>query len=333
MDFAILRRFFYSQFLVTPPYPSPSTAPYYDCTGKTIIVTGANAGLGKEAARHFVRLGAEKVILAVRSVEKGQAAKQDIEESENRPGVVEVWSLDLLSYESVKEFAKKAEGLKRLDSIVENAGIIDYDFKLVEGNEATITTNVVSTFLLAFLVLPKLKETAQKFNVKPNLTIVSSEVHFLTTIAAERAAAGPAGLFAALNDKSVANMNDRYNVSKLLEVFTVREVCATRAKDPYPVTINYLNPGLCHSELMREAGLGGYIFKLLFARTTEVGSRTLVHAGLAPHDTHGQYLADSHIDPPSKFVRSDEGAQVQRQVWEELSRKLEEIEPGVLRNI
>lgn len=119
-----------------------TSLPYPDTqhTGQTIIVTGSNVGLGLEAARHLTRLNAEKVILAVRSVEKGEAAKKSIEETTGRTGVVEVWQMDLSSYESVKQFVKKAEGLKRLDAIVENAGIArDYYTKL-EGNESTITT-------------------------------------------------------------------------------------------------------------------------------------------------------------------------------------------------
>ena len=116
MDFNVFYNFLHSQFLVTPSYPKQ------DCTGKTICVTGSNTGLGKEAVRHFVRLGAEKVIIACRSAEKGEAAKKDIEASEGRTGVIEVWSLDLCDYESVKAFAVRLNGLKRLDSLVENAG-------------------------------------------------------------------------------------------------------------------------------------------------------------------------------------------------------------------
>lgn len=58
--------------------------------------------------------------------------------------------------------------------------------------------------------------------------------------------------------------------------------------------INYLNPGLCHSELGRDAGIGLAILKFFLARTTEVGSRTLVAAAAAPADSHGQYQSDSH---------------------------------------
>lgn len=109
--------FLYSQILTAPTYPRTS------CEGKTIIVTGANGGLGYEAAKHFVRLGAEKVILGVRSVEKGNKAAASIESEEKRTGVVEVWELDLASYDSVKRFAARVDGLKRVDSVVENAGM------------------------------------------------------------------------------------------------------------------------------------------------------------------------------------------------------------------
>ena len=192
--------FLYNQLFVTPPYPE------YDFSGQTVIVTGSNVGLGFEAARHITRLNAEKVILAVRTLEKGQKAKESIEESTGRQGVVEVWSLDLSSYESVKEFVKKAESLKRLDVVLENAGIVASSFSMAEDNESTITVNVVSTFLLALMILPKLRETATKYNVVPRLTIVSSEVHGFTSLPEKSSPE----IFAKLNDKETANVRDRY---------------------------------------------------------------------------------------------------------------------------
>ena len=103
------------------------------------MVTGANIGLGLEAARHFTRLNAEKVILAVRNLEKGNEAKKSIEESTHRTGVVDVWELDLSIYQSVEQFAAKAQNLERLDVLVENAGINAMTFDLAEGQERTIT--------------------------------------------------------------------------------------------------------------------------------------------------------------------------------------------------
>jgi NAD(P)-dependent dehydrogenase (short-subunit alcohol dehydrogenase family) len=140
-------------------------------------VTGGNVGLGREAARHFVRLGASKVILACRSVEKGEVAKVDIEESTKRMGVVEVWQVDLSSYESVKQFCAQASKLERLDIVVENAGLATPKYEEVEGMESTITVNVISTFLMALLLLPKLRADAVKFNVLPRLSIVASDAH------------------------------------------------------------------------------------------------------------------------------------------------------------
>ena len=69
-------------------------------------------------------------------MEKGEAAKKDIETTTGRSGAVEVWQLDLGSYESVKRFAEKAAGLERVDAVVENAGIMTTEFALVEGSES-----------------------------------------------------------------------------------------------------------------------------------------------------------------------------------------------------
>lgn len=155
--------------------------PKKELTGKTVIVTGANVGLGLEAARHFARLGASKVVLACRDTEKGERAKADIERSTARSGIVEVWPLDLCSFESVKQFCRRADQLPRLDVVVENAAVamVGPHGALAEGYESTITVNVVSTFLMALLLLPTLRRTATKFNVQPNLVVVSSDAHFV----------------------------------------------------------------------------------------------------------------------------------------------------------
>jgi retinol dehydrogenase-12 len=170
-----LTNFLFSQLLVTLPYPTK------DFTGQTIIITGANTGLGFEAAKHFIRLQASKVILAVRNLEKGRLAKESILTTyPNTPETaIEVWALDLSSYDSVKAFGERVQGMKRLDAVLENAGIGTGIWKEVEGNESTITVNVISTELLAFLVLPKLRETAVKYNVHPRLSIVASDLHFV----------------------------------------------------------------------------------------------------------------------------------------------------------
>lgn len=85
-------------------------------------------------------------------------------------------------------------------------------------------------------------------------------------------------------------------MSKLLEVLYGRELAARIKENNKPdVIINLLNPGLCHSELGREAGLFFTILKAIFARTTEHGSRALVNAAEGGPEMHGQYLSDCHV--------------------------------------
>ena len=254
------------------------------------------------------------MILAVRTLSRGETAKESIESSTDRKGVVEVWQLDLGNYGSVKDFAKKVERLDRLDVLVENAGIATEKFSLLEDNEATITTNVVSTFLLALLLLPKLRESGQKFNITPHLVIVCSEVHAWSPMNERKSDK----IFDTLNNKETADMTDRYSprlfsfrpcqeiqlishryqISKLLQVFPTRELTTRANQDGKPpIIINYLNPGLCQSELSRDSGYFLSIMKFFLARTTEHGSRSLVHAAQAGEETNGQYLSDCRVKP------------------------------------
>jgi retinol dehydrogenase-12 len=95
-----------------------------------------------------------------------------------------------------------------------------------------------------------------------------------------------------------------------------------------------VNPGLCHSGLARDAGSFRLtIMKALLARSTEAGSRTLVHAAVAGLESHGKYMSNCMVTDPSPFVRSEEGSVTQKRVWKELSAKLENIKPGILSNL
>ncbi|KAJ8119055.1 hypothetical protein OPT61_g110 [Boeremia exigua] len=319
--------FIYSQFFASLPSPT------YDYTGKTVIVTGSNVGLGKEAARHFVRLGASTVILAVRSIEKGEGAKRDIESSTRKQGVVQVWQLDMSSYQSVLDFSAKAsKELDRIDVALLNAGVARGVWEMAEGEESTITVNVTSTFLLALSLLPKLKSTASKFNTRPNLTITSSEVHAWAAFEERKAPTGKIFETLASNEATGA-IKDRYMVSKLLEVLAIRAMAEQKPAPQIPVTINCVNPGLCHSELSREAGWGLTILKFFLARSTELGSRNLVHAATLGPESHGQYVSDCVVEQPSQYVMSTEGWKDQQRVWAELVEKLERIQKGVTSNL
>ncbi|KAI8665650.1 hypothetical protein LRP88_03845 [Fusarium phalaenopsidis] len=312
--------FLYSQLFVKPKYPTSTF------TGQVIIVTGSNVGLGLEAARHFVRLDAARVILAVRNVEVGDLARQSIEQSTGRHGVCEVWEVDLASYESVKAFAARAVKLPRLDVLMANAGIATTRYSTAEGHERNITVNVISTFLLALMLVPILKTTAQQNQgAIPYLSVVTSEVHAWTDLPEWKTD----NTFTTLDDETTANMNMRYPASKLLQVFLTREL-ASRLEGS-GVVVNMLQPGMCHSQLTRENGWMVAVLKLLLARSTEVGSRTLVAASSAGVESHGAYMRDGEVDNDglSSFVRGEDREAAQKKLWKELSEILESICPGV----
>ena len=167
-----VKDFFYTQLFLKIPQPTESFA------SKTVIVTGGNSGLGKEAVKHIAKLGASKVILACRDTTKGNAAKLAIESSlKCSPDILEVWKLDLESYDSVKEFVARSTNLARLDVLINNAGIQTINFQVVDRTERTIAVNVIGTFLLALLLIPKLEETAKVYGVTPHLTFVTSALY------------------------------------------------------------------------------------------------------------------------------------------------------------
>lgn len=188
-----------SQF-ISLPYPTKKF------TGQTIIVTGSNVGLGLEAARHFVRLDASKVILAVRTIKKGEAAAASIEETTGRKGVVDVWELDLCKSESVQKFASRVDTLNRLDVFMANAGIMAKTFTKVGDNESQITVNVINTMLLGIMVLPALRASAIKYNKPGVLSFTGSFVHYVTEFPERNAP----NIFEELADEGKANMADRY---------------------------------------------------------------------------------------------------------------------------
>lgn len=313
--------FLYSQFFVTPHYPLKMY------NGQTIIVTGSNTGLGKEAARHFVRLGAAHVIMAVRNVSAGEKAKADIVASTHcDTSAVSVWKLDLSSNESVRAFARRANTeLERVDVLLENAGVAGPGKDDETGHDRQIAINVIRTFLLAFLLLPRLKETSTKFSTTPRLTIVSSEVHAWNKFEQRSAP----HVFDKLKNPTEKELEGYYPLSKLLEVLVVREIAPKMAGSG--VVLNMLNPGLCHSELSRDGPISLEIMKFFLARTTEVGSRTLVAAAEVGQESHGKYMTDGHVSDESlsEFARSEEGKTTAAKVWKELKEILEEIEPGV----
>lgn len=303
------------------------------------------------------------MIIGCRSSEKGTQAKADLERSlAKAKDAVEIWPLDLSSFESVKEFCTRADTLDRLDVVVENAGVamVSPEGTLAEGYECTITVNVISTFLMALRLLPVLRKTALKFNTQPRLVIVSSDAHFMVWTSPRHTAFVSCHPQWTTSDppdqasfqekeaprifdtfKSTTVPPDRYQTSKLLEIFVVRQLAqdmtAPSSVTKGSVILNTVNPGFCRTALFRHNQFPASIFikftSSVIGRSAEVGSRVLVYAAAAGPETQGKWIDTNEIREPSAFVRSEEGAGTQVRVYKELMGILEEIEPGITHNI
>lgn len=283
-----------SKAFVTLPTPQTND----ELQNQTIIVTGSNTGLGLEASRHLLRLGVGKLIMAVRNQSKGEAAKQQLLASTHRDdSTVEVWPLDMDSYDSIKSFASLASQLCRIDAVLANAGIMTSKFSLSEGNERTLTVNVLGTFLLCMLLAPKLRQSSLQTGIIPRFVIPNSTLHYLAPL---KELDPEKDMIPGLNDPDRANMAGRYPLSKLLVLYGVREVAERNkhfaGKGEGAFIINSPNPSYCKSNLASEStGVGVQVMEKVLARSTEEGSRALVHAVLSGEESNGQYLDNCQV--------------------------------------
>ncbi|TQS32134.1 hypothetical protein Golomagni_07560, partial [Golovinomyces magnicellulatus] len=202
--------------------------PEVDLSNKTFVVTGANTGLGLECVKHLVHLKASKVILACRDVTKGGAAVSYIRElAPDSNTELEVWCLDLACYESVQAFANKVTStdLTRLDGFVANAGVEVDNYQLSGDIELTIKVNIISTFMLALAILPKLRATMEQFQDHTRLTIVGSLIHnFGPDSQLDLPEKPSTNVFDLLSEPDRADMAQRYPLSKLMGHLCSREL-------------------------------------------------------------------------------------------------------------
>jgi NAD(P)-dependent dehydrogenase (short-subunit alcohol dehydrogenase family) len=141
-----------------------------DQRGRTAVITGANSGIGLEAARELARAGAH-VVMACRDTTKGDAAADAIRK-ELPSAELEVAALDLASLDSVRAFAGRYPH-ERLDLLINNAGVMAPPYtKTIDGFELQFATNHLGHFALTGLLLDKLLATP-----RARVVTVSSTAH------------------------------------------------------------------------------------------------------------------------------------------------------------
>ncbi|KAF7553291.1 hypothetical protein G7046_g7137 [Stylonectria norvegica] len=321
-------QFMHTQFVLKIPQPTASFA------SKTVIVTGANGGFGKEVVKHIVRLGANKAICACRNISNGERVKREIEAASQCDGkTIEIWQLDLESPSSIKSFVDCAITLPRLDVLINVAGIMCVNHSVVYDTERSITMKTISTFLFAVQMIPKLKETAQQYGTTPHMTFVKSALYDSVQYPKN-----PGNdVFAFCKDKKQFRPQNMYNLSKLFQIYATIRLSALVE----PVVINSVDPcfsntglGIANANidglklLLIKIGFGA--FQAIFARSAEEGSRLIVQATAAGNESHGGYMRAGALEEYAPITLDEDKATA---VWEQLCQRLEKLQPGVLKSL
>ncbi len=274
-------------------------------SGKTILVTDANNGIGFEAAATSASLDAEHVILGVHNINKGLDARRKIQARGQGTSNIDVWELDMANYASVQRFAARIEKeVPCLDVAVLNAGITPHDYVAgVEGWEPVLQVNVMATALLSLLLLPKLRSSTAITHNLSHLVIVTSQAHRWLEASDFPDPADFGGSH--LQAVNAAPRNGEawdpllQNARSKLFAMHISEALASLAMDPSsePQTIvTSVCPGACKSDLARDLIGKSFlqtfalrVFVLLFNKPTEQGGWSYVQAAALPKDAHGKW--------------------------------------------
>ncbi|KAM7300810.1 retinol dehydrogenase 11 [Ixodes scapularis] len=250
-----------------------------DMSGKTVVVTGANSGIGKETAKELARRNA-RVILACRNQDKARLAARDILSDTGKQVVC--MQLDLCSLKSVRRFAKDIlEREDRLDVLINNAGIMPpvQRVETEDGFESTFQANHLGPFLLTHLLLDLLKRSAP------------SRVVMLTSVGQWFGSVDWDNLdFRHYKQERIYCNTKLYNTLYTVEL--ARRLANTG------VTANCCHPGFVKTELASHSSdLHTKFTDILiqnFGKSPEEGAQTTVHLAVSEVVEHvtGRYFAD-----------------------------------------
>lgn len=225
--------------------------------GKVVIVTGANSGIGKEAAAALADEGA-LVVMACRSAERGGKARAELLER-NPARRLDLMALDLADLASVRKFAALfAERYDSLDVLVNNAGVLARRRVLTkDGFELSFGVNYLGPFALTLLLLPLLERAPQG-----RIVMTSSVAHKWKDI--DRAD---------LNTEKGYNRFLAYGRSKLCVLLFTRELARRLAAEGSRVTVNAAHPGIVASNIVVDRANGSLLWVAKLSRAVLLPAR------------------------------------------------------------
>ncbi|KAJ5557114.1 hypothetical protein N7494_001029 [Penicillium frequentans] len=242
--------------------------------GKVILLTGGNAGIGKETIRQLSKHNPSRIYLAARTESKARVAIKSIQNELSSPVDIRYLPLDLCSFKSIRAAAAQFQAdSDRLDILILNAGTMGNPAtKTEEGFEVQLGTNHVGHFLLTKLLLPTLQETVARDRAKG----VTPDVRVLS-LASLAHAVSPTTFEGITSTESLLAGSTwyRYGASKAANIFFAKEL-AKRYPEIMSVAVH---PGAVNSDLYGHAKALGFSMKHgvemavgLFFRSTPTGA-------------------------------------------------------------
>lgn len=283
-----------------------------DMAGKTVLITGGSAGIGKATAEDMARRNA-RVILACRNLKKARHVADEIISKTGNKDVIVV-HLDLSSFETVRKCAENVlKTEKKLHVLINNAGVYDEVKSLSEdGNEYILQSNHFGHFLLTILLLDLLKKSAPS-----RIINVASGAYKMAKLD--------------VNDLAGKNCKfqiDRYGRSKLANILFTKELASRLLNTG--VTVNALHPGMVKTEITSKTfGFFPLITKMLMkvvAKSCDEGAQTSIYLAVHPNlaKTTGKYFSDCREE---KVVGQASDKQLAKQFFE-MSEKIVGISLG-----
>ena len=272
--------------------------------GKTVLITGANSGIGKETTIDLARRGA-RIIMACRDMKRGEDALKDVVEKTGSSKLV-LKQLDLASLSSIRALAEDINKTETaLHVLINNAGVMvpSQLQKTQDGFEMQMGVNHLGHFLLTNLLIDLLKSSQPS-----RIVVVSSIAHSFITTSSNFD-------FDNINSEKNYKKWNAYGQSKMANILFTRELA--RRLEGTGVTANSLHPGLVTTEIQRHLGVIESIsMKVvnLVSKTPREGAQTSIHLAVSEEveGISGFYFVDCKVAEPARGAKDDEAA---KKLW------------------